>query len=242
MAKSLLKNPTQLIQLGLTALLIAAAFFIGSMWSELKVLKSGQQPTVAGQPAAQPEAVTELTDAQWQQVLDKPAASWGDESAPVTMVEFTDYQCPFCARHFTDTAGLIDADYIDTGKVRYLVRDLPLPFHPNAQPAAEAARCAGDQGKYRAYHDLLFEKQDAWINLPDPATTLKGYASQLGLNAGEFATCYDSGKYAAAVEGDAALAAQVGATGTPTFIINGQVVVGAQAYAVFQSTIDEALN
>jgi len=241
MAKKTSKQTPQILQIVLVGLLVAAAFAIGMMWSQLQALKGGKTGSIQP-PTTQPEEITELTEAQWQQVLTNPAAAWGSEDAPVTIVEFTDYQCPFCERHFTETAGLIDQNYIATGKVRYLVRDLPLPFHPNAHPAAEAARCAGEQNAYQGYHDLLFINQAAWIELTDPATTFKTYAGQLNLNAAQFASCYDTGKYVSAVDSDAALAGQVGANGTPTFFINGKLLVGAQPYAAFQAVIDAALN
>ena len=243
MAKKTSIQTPQILQIVLVGLLVVAAFAIGMMWSQLQALKGGKTG-LAQPPTAQPEEITELTEAQWQQVLTNPAATWGSEDAPVTMVEFTDYQCPFCERHFTETSGLIDQNYIDPGKVRYVLRDLPLTSlgHANAQPAAEAARCAGEQNQYRAYHDLLFTNQADWAELTNPAATFKTYAGQLNLNASQFSSCYDSRKYQAAVEEDAALANQVGASGTPTFIINRQVIVGAQAYATFQAALDQALS
>ncbi len=90
----------------------------------------------------------------------------GSANATITLIEFTDYQCPFCSRHYNQTYNQIKKDYIDTGKVKFYLRDFPLNFHPNAQKAAEAARCAGDQGKYWEMHDELFSKQSEWSGLP----------------------------------------------------------------------------
>ena len=89
----------------------------------------------------------------------------GSANATITLIEFTDYQCPFCSRHFNQTYEQIKKDYIDTGKVKFYLRDFPLGFHPNAQKAAEAARCAGDQGKYWEMHDALFKNQSEWSPL-----------------------------------------------------------------------------
>lgn len=105
-----------------------------------------------------------VSDAGTPPTVDDDAVK-GDANAPVTIIEFTDYQCPFCSRHFEQTFGQIESEYIDTGKVKYVVRDFPLGFHPNAQKAAEAAECAGDQGRYWEMHDQLFSNQGEWSGL-----------------------------------------------------------------------------
>jgi protein-disulfide isomerase len=156
-------------------------------------------------------------------------------------VEFTDYQCPFCKQAYETTYPQIMSEYVDVGKVRYLIRDLPLSFHPNAKPAALAARCAGDQGKYLEMHDTLFTNQEEWINLSDPGEEFKGYAQELGLS-GEFASCYDEDRYGDVIDDDVALANSVGATGTPTFFINGKPLIGAQPYSAFQAAIEAELE
>ena len=122
-----------------------------------------------GKPAVEVDPSTGATgepvsDELWQQLLDNPAASKGPDDAAVTLVEYTDYQCPFCQRHFQQTSGLIEENYVDNGKIRYITKDLPLSFHPNAHAASQAARCAGDQGKYWEMHDALFENQQSWSN------------------------------------------------------------------------------
>ncbi|OGV95008.1 hypothetical protein A3A66_03245 [Microgenomates group bacterium RIFCSPLOWO2_01_FULL_46_13] len=233
----------------LVVVLIGAVFALGMLWGKLQVYeKTGGKSSVAGTqaagtpaPAAPPENVTLSAD-QWQQILNNPAASRGEDSAPVTMVEFTDYQCPYCSRHFSQTDPQIQEKYIKTGQVRYLVRDLPLAFHPNAKPAALAARCAGDQEKYWEMHDALFGRQDQWSALADATDTFKGYAQELGLNSTQFNSCFDTGKYNVAIDADSALATKIGATGTPTFFINAKMVVGAQPLSAFETAIDEALQ
>lgn len=238
----------------LTAGLIVAAFFLGYFYGQVTVLRGGGVLGAANAganqagtaPAAAPEAAAAaptqgpVSDEVWNEVLADPAAEKGDPNAQIVMVEFTDYQCPYCKRHFDETDALIQANYVDTGKVKYVTRDLPLTFHPNAHPAAQAARCAGDQGKYWEMHDKLFEDQSTWT-VGDPASAFSSYASELGLNVGTFDSCYSSGKYQQVVDDDAALAARVGATGTPTFLINGKFIVGAQPYASFEAMLNEAL-
>jgi protein-disulfide isomerase len=236
-----------LVQLVLTILLVGAAFAIGSMWTELKFLKGGKTAPVANeQPADEqvPQVPEEqpLTEEQLKEVLTDPAYAEGDENAKVTLVEFTDYQCPFCKRHFDETAGQIETDYIKTSKVRWVLRDLPLSFHQNAHVAAEAVRCAGDQDKYRQMHDKLFETQAVWSTVTDPAKTFSGYAKALGMNTADFDQCFTSGKYKQAVDDDLALATKIGASGTPTFYVNGEPLVGAQPYSAFKAAFDAALQ
>ena len=122
-------------------------------------------------------------------------------------------------------------------KVRLVFKDLPLAFHKGALPAAEAARCAGDHGRFWEYHDLLFVAQPAFSR-----TELEGYAARLGLPAEAFAQCLDSGKHRDAALADAAEARAAGIRGTPTFIVNGKRLVGAQPFEVFRDAIQQALN
>ena len=169
----------------------------------------------------------------------------GKADAPISVIEFTDFQCPFCQRHFQQTFGDIKKNYVDTGKIKYYVRYFPLSFHPNAEKAAETAACADDQGKYWEMHDKLFTAQNDWSNL-DAATaltTFKGYAKDLGLVSAAFATCIDSGSKAAMIAKDEAAGSASGVNGTPGFWILGpngkhQMISGAYPFATFQSAID----
>ncbi|OGY18057.1 MAG: hypothetical protein A2784_05085 [Candidatus Chisholmbacteria bacterium RIFCSPHIGHO2_01_FULL_48_12] len=226
----------------LMLVVIGGSFLVGRLTTELKLLKS-QPGTTANQAAQQLQvaAVARLSDADWQELLKDSAAVRGEESAPVTMVEFTDYQCPFCKRAFEQTWPELVKEYIDTGKVRYLVHDLPLSIHPNAPVAAEAARCAGEQGKYWQMHDAIFTNQDDWAN-GQVDELMQQYARGVGVNMAQFNNCYEGEKYKAAVEADVALAARLGATGTPTFYINGRSLVGAQPIAAFKVVIEEELG
>ena len=164
----------------------------------------------------------------------------GSENAPVTIIEFSDYECPFCSRFYTETEIQIRNDYVDTGKVKLVYKDFPLSsLHPSAQKAAEAARCAGDQGKYWEMHDILFEKQQEWASLGVSKTA--EYAATLGLDGGQFSSCLSTGKYTSAVQKDFNEGSSLGVSGTPTFFVNGLEVVGAQPYAIFKQIIDQEL-
>ncbi len=161
----------------------------------------------------------------------------GDPNAPVTIIEFSDYQCPFCARFVQETFPTIQKEYIDTGKVNVVFRDFPLPFHEYAQKAAEAAECAGEQGKYYEMHDKLF-----YDGVEGGVATFKKYATNLGLDTASFNSCLDSGSMASEVAADMQAGSNVGVTGTPAFIINGRLISGAQPYAVFKQVIDDELS
>ncbi len=166
----------------------------------------------------------------------------GDPNAKVTIIEFTDYQCPFCGRHFTQTWPQLKTDYVDTGKVKVVVRDFPLSFHPNAQKASEASECAKEQNKFVEMHDKLFSTQNEWSSMDaaGAAAKFKEYAKTLSLTTA-FDFCLDTGKTAAEVQKDFTDGSSYGVSGTPTFYINGVELVGAQPYSVFKQTIDKAL-
>lgn len=164
----------------------------------------------------------------------------GDDKAPVTIIEFSDYECPFCGRFFRDTLPQITEKYIDTGKVKYVFRDFPLSFHPNAKPAANAAECVREQGgdeMYFEYHDVLFTNQTAL-----GVDKLKGYAADFDIDQSEFASCVDEGKFNTEVDADFADGQKAGVRGTPGFFVNGIPISGAQPYAVFESAIEDELN
>jgi len=160
----------------------------------------------------------------------------GDPNAPVTMVEFSDYECPFCGRYFNEVLPQIISAYVDTGKVKIVFRDFPLSFHPDAQKAAEAAECAGEQDAYWEMHDMLYSNQQAL-----DVDSLKGYASELGLNTADFNDCLDSGAMAAEVAADIAEGKSYGVEGTPASFINGVLIGGAYPFEEFQRVIEEEL-
>lgn len=157
----------------------------------------------------------------------------GPADAAVTIVEFSEYQCPFCAR-VTPTLKALEQKY--AGKIRLVFKDFPLQNHAQAPKAAEAAHCAGDQGKYWELHDRLFANQQL-LQVPE----LKKHAAAIGLEQAAFDQCLDSGKHTANVQADFELGTQMGVGSTPTLYINGRLVTGAQPLPVFESIIDEEL-
>ncbi len=175
------------------------------------------------------------------------APSKGSSNVKVALIEFSDYQCPFCGRYDKDTYPQILKDYVDTGKIKYVWRDYPLSFHSNAQKAAEAAHCAGEQGRFWEMHDRLFANQQTIA-----AADLPKHAEALQLNTSQFQQCLDSGRFAADIQKDVDYANSAGISGTPSFLLgvvqpNGTVkivkkFVGAKAYTEFQSAIDSLLT
>jgi protein-disulfide isomerase len=158
----------------------------------------------------------------------------GNKSAPITLIEFADFQCPYCGR-VAPTIKKVQATYGD--KIRLVWKDFPLTqIHPQAFKAGEAAHCAGDQGKYWEYHDRLFENQQSLM--PDD---LKKHASALGLDASTFAACLDTSKYGERVRDGVAQGTRLGVNSTPMFYVNGRILSGAQPYENFVAVIDEEL-
>lgn len=171
------------------------------------------------------------------------SATLGNANAPVTIIEFSDFQCPFCQRFVSDAYPQIKSEYVDTGKVKIVFKHFPLSFHPYAQKASEAAECARELGgddKFWMLHDKMFANQSA-IDVPD----LKRYAKEAGLNESQFNACLDNGDTAAKVQADYTQGTSIGVSGTPSFVIgsgeNGTPLVGALPFASFKSAIDAAL-
>jgi len=164
----------------------------------------------------------------------------GNKNAPVTIVEFSDFECPYCSRFAQEALSQIKAEYVDKGKARFVFRDFPLGFHPNARPAALAANCARDQGgdeMYYKFHDKIYANQSVLS-----VDNLKKWAVELGLNASKFNSCLDSKKYDAEIENDIKQGTAYGVKGTPATFINGRLISGAQPFANFKAIIDEELQ
>jgi protein-disulfide isomerase len=168
-----------------------------------------------------------------QKVATANSPTQGPASAPIELVEFSDFQCPFCYRAHP-TVNQVLSTY--GNKIRFVYRNYPLPNHPNARPAAEAAQCANEQGQFWAYHDRLFADQ---TKLSD--ADLKASAAALGLDAGKFNACVDSHKYKDQIEADLQAGNEAGVNGTPAFFINGRMLSGAQPFDEFKRIIDEEL-
>jgi protein-disulfide isomerase len=161
----------------------------------------------------------------------------GEANAPVTVIEFGDFQCPYCGLLYQNVEKQLRDEYIATGKVKMVYRDFPLPGHPAAQPAGEAAACAADQGKFWAYHDELFERQDSLSTL-----NYVDLAVELGMDRAAFQSCVDSRKYQAEVDKDKEDGILAGVNGTPATFVNGKLISGAVPYATFKAAIEEALK
>jgi len=216
---------------GLTVILAIVVLF---MWFSGGSGNQAQFPQLQPPSAGAPQGQPQLPTRQNIDLDDDPVL--GDPKAPVTIVSFEDYQCPFCKRSFDQTFPLLKKEYIDTGKVKYVYRDFPLSFHPQAQAAAEAGECADDQGKFWEYHDALFQNQQSLSS-----ALYSQLAGQLGLDVEEFDQCLQSGKFTQEVQNDFAYGSSVGVSGTPTFFINGIKLVGAQPYQAFKQVIDAEL-
>ena len=172
----------------------------------------------------------------------------GDAKAPVTTVEYADFQCPFCERYFKQNQSTFVSQYVNSGKARFVWKDYAFLGQESVW-AAEAARCANDQGKFWAYHDYLFTHQGAENSGAFSKANLKKFALALGLNAGQFNTCLDTDKYASLVQKETQEGSVIGVNGTPATFINGQLVtdgngnsVGAAPFATFQVIIDKILG
>lgn len=174
----------------------------------------------------------------------------GEKTAPVTLIEFSDYQCPFCRRHAQTVMPELTKNYIDTGKVRFVMREYPITnLHPRAEAAAVAVLCAGDQGQYWGMHDALFANQKA-----NKDEDFKTMANTLGLDSEAFDTCMASGKFDAQIKADIAQGQKLGISGTPSFVVGltdpkdpdkvhlTKFIRGAQPYATFAANIDELLK
>lgn len=186
-----------------------------------------QQQLQPSQPSPPPTgAPSKLT------ISDNPYE--GRKNAPITMIECSDFQCPFCARFVNDTLSKLRKNEIKKGMVKIIFKNFPLPFHQYAEKAAEAAECANKQGKFWQMHDLLFSS-----NGKLDMDSLKSYAKQIGLNSDKFDHCLETGETAEMVNADKSQCAAAGVQGTPTFFINGKMLVGAQPYEQFKSLMGE---
>ena len=212
----------------------------------LKELKDIYQLLERHQPAAaeRPQPIAPVSD----KVVMSVTPGWsvlGRDDAPVTMVEFADYRCPFCRKFHAETFAELKRNYIDTGQVRYISRDLPLEFHPNAPSAALAARCAGEQHKFWEMRELMVENA-ATLN-PD---SILQYGKDAKLNMPAFRACLGDRKYSSAIQKDIADAGALGITGTPSFVvgrtgkdqIEGVRIVGAVPYNAFETVINKLLS
>lgn len=244
-SKSLLKK---IIIAGIIGAILSAFFvgyFVGinNVEPEKIFIQNAEDilDTTENKPVPKPEIIFISLD-------DDPVL--GNPDAPLTIVEFSDFQCPFCAKFHTQTLPLIRDNYIKTGKVKFVYRDFPISaIHPNALPAALASECADEQGKFWQYHDMIFENQRNWqdLDLVQSTSTFKKYAVSLGLDSSKFDSCLDSGKYVDEIQNDLDDGRAYGVTGTPGFFVGNEKigytkVIGAQPFDAFQKILDAQLN
>jgi len=169
---------------------------------------------------------------------DDPA--FGPENAKVKVIEFTDYECPYCGKYSRETFDKIKENYGD--KIRYVLKDFPLDFHANARLAATSANCAEKQGKYWEMHHELFADQDAWAQAEKPDEKIKEIAGKVGLDAKQFDACLQDDAIAQEINEDVEYGGQLGVSGTPAFFVNDKTFSGFKSYEDFKAIIDQELN
>ena len=223
------------VYMALVPLAFVAGLMVGFIfWGRSAGDASGGNSTPIAQAATSTLQTTKKAPVRY----NVPAGnnpSTGPENAPITLIEFSDYECPFCQKWYVETYSQLMQDY--QGKIRFVYRDFPLTgLHANASPAAIAADCAGEQGKYFPFHDKLFTG-----GLSLSRETYIQYATDLGLDLDQFTSCVDTNKFQDAVEANYTFAYNLGIQSTPTFFINGLAIVGAQPYSVFKQIIDQEL-
>ncbi len=240
--------------IGLIVVVGVAAFFAGSYTSNLN---SNQ---ISGEDLEAEIAKLELKILQNQLPTEQPKLTReisvdndpiiGNPDAPITIIEFSDFQCPFCARFYTQTLPLIHEEYIEPGKVKLVFRDYPIQsIHPNALPAAVASECANEQGKFKEMHDMLFENQNEWSRqeTANALSLFSQYATKIQLGQEAFDSCLTNGKYIEEIKKDLIDGRNYGVSGTPGFFIgNDQIgyveLKGAQPFESFKKVIDSQLG
>ncbi len=252
--KILIKKSTfNLIVIGIVVASIASAFLGGYMLgsqsesseiiiNEIDNNQSNLQKSISNSQQSGSKIIRNIS------LDDDPLK--GNPDAPITIVEFSDFQCPFCWRFYTQTLPLIEQNYMSTGKVNFVYRDFPITsIHPNAVSAALAGECADDQGKFWEMHNMIFENQKTWQDLEilQSINLFKQYANEIGLNTDEFDLCVDSGKYLDEINNDLTDGRNYGVTGTPGFFVGNEKIgftklIGAQPFSSFQSMIDSQLS
>ncbi len=248
-----MKNLSVPVSILIGSLVISISILLGAGFIQLPEKFQPKGSTINLKTSPIPTTDTQAPDSGPITVSLDDDPTTGDKNAKITMIEFSDYECPFCKRYFDQTYPQLKKDYVDTGKMKIIYRDLPLSFHQNAHKEAEAANCAREQGGDAAYfkfHDEMFTKTTSngtGLSLEQLPTL----AGNVGLNGSILKQCLDSGKYKDEVDKDLADASKIGADGTPTFFIGksesgttitGTKIVGAQPLSAFKEIIDPLLQ
>lgn len=234
----------------LGALFLVLGYFVGNV---LPISGNSPQPAIVAQQGGNAAATAENQPQQAPNSIqlspdDDPVV--GDPNAPVQVYEFSDFQCPFCRKFFTESLMQLEKEYVDTGKVLFVYKDFPLTqIHPGAVPAALYSECAREQGKWRQMHDTIFVEQSklgaGTVNFGQ--TELDQWARTAGLDMSSLNNCVSSNKYVQEVQDDLQKGASMGVTGTPSFFIGNKErgfvqLTGAQPYAVLKQVIDQYLQ
>ena len=240
----------------LTAVIAISAFFAGSYVTNLesdKITQSDLNEAISrleSKIGTSPSQSSSQTSTQLVRASIDDDPMKGDPNAPITIIEFSDYECPFCKRFYENTLPLIEKNYINTGKVNFVYRDFPIQsIHPNAIPAALAAECADDQNSFWPFHDMIFENKGTWERLEGEKlfNEFGQYAVALGLNLEEFNSCLESNKHLDEIRNDLQDGRNYGVSGTPGFFIgndnSGYIKVsGAKPYPIFEEILEEMLG
>ena len=189
----------------------------------------------AAPAAAQQPQQTPLDDLRAERTRGRP-------DAPITMYEMSDFQCPFCGQFWRETLPSIERHYIATGKLRLIFVNMPLSIHPNAEPAAEVAMCAARQHKFWQMHDALFHTQDSWADLKEPGAYFLSLADSIHLSRGQLQECLRTRAMRPVLAADFDGSRRSGAGSTPTFYVEGELIVGAQPYGLFKQVLDSVIR
>lgn len=240
---AVLKEKIKVISINqvLYVLLLVSFFVMGYLLARVQALEGGAGTQTTAQTA---QAIPTTDPAAPQGKVDVSNGDFpvlGKSDAKVTVVEFADYQCPFCEQFFSQVENQLKKDYIDTGKVQFYFRNFAF-LGQESDWAAEAAYCANEQNAFWQYHDYLYTHQGQENSGTFSKANLEGFASDLGLNTSQFNNCLDTDKYKDKLDADTNAGKTAGVTGTPTIFINGQMLVGAQPYDSYKTIIDQELN
>lgn len=222
----------------LMGLLLVASFLLGMLFTKVQYTSGGSAaPSTGTQTAGTQPSVAPGTPVD---VSNGNLPALGNKSAKVTVVEFADFQCPFCEQWFSQVWPQLKKDYVDTNKIAFYWRDYPF-LGTESTDAANAARCANDQGKFWEFHDYLYTHQGQENTGAFSKDNLKKFAADMGLDTAKFNNCVDSDSFAKDAQTDLSDGQKAGVNGTPTVFVNGVAIVGAQPYSAFKSAIDAAL-
>jgi protein-disulfide isomerase len=231
-------NPWMIVSIVLGAIvLLGLGFLLGNV---------GTQNTQTGSGRGTQTAPSFNTN----DLLKGAAGVLGKNSAPVVLIEYSDFQCPFCRAWFESSKEQLIKEYVESGKVQFMYKDLPLSFHLMAMPYAIAARCAGEQGKFWEMHDKIFSEQAKLGQGTITSLTaddIKKWASELGLNTDSFNSCLGSNKFSSQISANSSEATSLGINGTPSFFIgkrggSGTIVEGAVPYSTLKQSIESMLS